>query len=476
MRSTRKHLLCILALLSGVSGTTLTLSDAERRASEESYDVRMMQSEERAREWEKRNSIAGYLPSVSYGVDYTAMDPSIIDAADRAFSESFNIFEMFGPLIAEHSDSARAQFYGLAQQGGETETSPTGLYEHSLKHSITVTQPITNGGAEILAIRAGNRGKKAVEIQLESARQEAIHGARRAYFGAILASEAVVLSEENLTWATKNLSASRIREAGGMVPHTDVLQWEAEVVGMEGSLVSARAGKTAALLALYLAIGVEAEDADTTVTLQPLSVFEEAYDGSTSLPEVSPEETPAVMAMTEVAAMNQEIRRIALTGFLPKINAFGSYSWPYYWSDNRGKLRPQDQGKGWTAGITGTVPLFTSGKNLTNYHKVKHETEKVSVQLEQVRSGVALSLSQLSTQYPASRASVEASRKRRDLMERQLRIMQERYEGGLVNQTQLLDVARGAHAARLDYVQKLFDSLLLESEYLMTAGALEVSQ
>ena len=61
-------------------------------------------------------------------------------------------------------------------------------------------------------------------------------------------------------------------------------------------------------------------------------------------------------------------------------------------------------------------------------------------------------------------------------MDRQLDIMQKRYDGGLVNQSQLLEVSLGAKLTRIGYIQKLIECLLYEAEYYKNVGKLEVTQ
>jgi hypothetical protein len=77
--------------------------------------------------------------------------------------------------------------------------------------------------------------------------------------------------------------------------------------------------------------------------------------------------------------------------------------------------------------------------------------------------------------YKAAYHGVSAAKIQRDLMDKQLQLMQQRYDGGLVNQSQLLEVAFGSRMARVGYIQKLLECLLLQSEYLKNTGKLEVA-
>jgi outer membrane protein TolC len=69
----------ILCLCPLVSGAKLTLSDAENKAVSGSYEMRAAYFNEQAREWEKRNALSSYLPSVSYSAGYNRLDENTIE-------------------------------------------------------------------------------------------------------------------------------------------------------------------------------------------------------------------------------------------------------------------------------------------------------------------------------------------------------------------------------------------------------------
>jgi outer membrane protein TolC len=78
--------------------------------------------------------------------------------------------------------------------------------------------------------------------------------------------------------------------------------------------------------------------------------------------------------------------------------------------------------------------------------------------------------------YTASTRSLTAARERRDLMQETVEIMQARYEAGIADQTDLLDVALERDQARLAYIRALFDCLLSHARFLRSIGKLEVTK
>jgi outer membrane protein TolC len=431
----------------------LTLSDAELKASTTGYEVRAGHFEERVREWEKRGAVAGYLPTVDYTLGYMRMDDETVGRANSAY----DMFTSGSPLLPP---------------GVELDIeNPNPLYTRSFSHQLSVSQPIVNGGLEIIAIDMARRTERAAEFGLEAVRQDAIYAARRAYFDAISAAQRSAVAEQALSWARASLVKARVREQAGTVPVTDVLQWEADVAQKESDLMQARAMQRYTLLSLFEAMGVAVSKADTSVSLQPITVFERWYAKGQAALDGSAEMSPrlqSVKAYTEVA---EGAKRIAIARFLPKVNAYYSYSWPAW-----DKLRPNTERDGWTAGVTANIPVFGGLRNATGYRTAQYEYMKTVVNEQQLENQLALALERVSLFYEAAFGGVGSARKQTELMEKQLEIMEKRYDGGLVNQSQLLEVELGLRQALIGYINKLFECLLLEAEYLSIVGKLEVAQ
>jgi outer membrane protein TolC len=431
----------------------LPLAEAERIAVTNALEIQVTQLELKSMEWGKWNAIANYLPSLSYNGNYLRMDERTVDYANRAFDL----------MVAN------------LPPGIPVPENPNPLYENSFSHEFSLNQPISNGGAEIFAIEIAKHAKRAAELEQEATRHDVIYNTRKAYFDAISSAERTKLEQRYLLWAEQNLSKSQTRYDSGTVPITDLLQWEAEVVQKESDLLQAKATERFLLLTLFQTMGVPPEEVDTTKVLQQLETFEDWYkreriplDGSI---DYSIDNNPRYQSIREYTKVVKGNKKLALSRFLPKLNAFYTYSWPAW-----NKLKPWEERRGWTAGISLSVPLFSGLRNSTSYQQAKYDYKKTVTEEEQIKRQLELNLERIELFQRASVEGVKAALKQRELMDKQLTIMQKRYEGGLINQSQLLEVALAAHQTRIVYILKLFECLLLEAEYLKNKGELEVAQ
>lgn len=158
-------ILLVLGLCCMVSGGMLTLSEAEHKAVTCSYEMRAAYADEQAKEWEKLNATARCMPSVTYKGSFNRMDRDAM-------------INYMGSQMPGMSGS----FGSADQSSGFFPSKMT-----TINHSITLSQPISNGGGEIFAIRMARETKKAIELQLRESELDAIYNTRKAYFDCIVA-------------------------------------------------------------------------------------------------------------------------------------------------------------------------------------------------------------------------------------------------------------------------------------------------
>jgi outer membrane protein TolC len=453
-----KHLPIIISALltlficadSPLRARELPLEVAERTAAENAFEAAAKEFEVQAAKWSTWNVVANYLPRVQYTGNYMRMDEETVRWANSAYD--FMIEAILPP-------------------GTPYPENPNRLFVDSFSHEISVSQPVSNGGAEIIAIRIARHVREAVEMNRQAAVQEAIYTTREAYFNALAAGERTAVETQYLGWAKKNLRKSRTRVQEGAAPVTDLLRWEAEVLQKESDLLTARATERFMILSLYHSMGVTPAEADTSVNLASLDVFEQWYARGPIPADGAVQNNPQLRSVISYTEAAKAQKNLTLTQFLPRLNAFYLYSWPAW-----DRLEPWDERKGWTAGLSLTIPVFSGFRNTTSYKKSTYEYRKAVVEEAQIKGQLELNLERIALLYAASFKEVEAAKKSMELMDRQLEIMQKRYDGGLVNQLELLETALGARQTRIGYLQSLFKYLLLEAEYLKNTGRLEVAR
>lgn len=468
--------ICITVIILNLQAKILTLSEAENTAITTGYEARAKHFEEQAKEWEKKNTIAKYLPTVDYSMNFMRL-------GDKTIEETNKVFEGFGLTFAD-IEVLKDQHPGVEFPSDMITTktdneyaNPMMQYKNSLKHEFTINQPITNGGAEVIAIKIAKHTKSAVELEQKALKQKIIYNTRKAYFDALSAIERTKVARHDLSWTKSNLNKSKTKYRTGNTPITDVLQWESEVAKKESDLLEAEATEQFLFHTLYLVMGFKDYNIQES-QLQPFESFEQWYEKGVIETNDGIDGNIQLQSIKYYTKAAEGYKKITMSSFLPKLNAFVSATLENVFNDeeNLSDINVEKKPPMFAVGAVMSVPLFSGFKNSTSFKKADYEYKKTLIEEQKVESQFKVNLERIKLFYKASYGSATAAKKQQELMEKQLDIMQKRYDGGLVNQSQLLEVSLGEKMARIGYIHKLFECLLYEAEYLKNVGKLEVTQ
>lgn len=439
----------------------LTLSEVENKAISVGFESRSSYCEEQIKEWEKKNVLAHYLPAIEYSLAYTNIDQKTVDNAQSTF---------YLPVLEPDSQgNFKLSPYTVPF------TNPQAPYRNSFTHKIAVSQPVSNGGAEIVAIQIAKLARKAFALQQHALAQSLVYNARKAYFDACAASERTKVSQQDLLWTRQNLVNTQVKFETGNVAVTDVLRWESEVAQKESEFLEAQAVEKYMYLSLLHHIGITGSDT-VTLTLQPFEDFEAWYAKGVIPLHHTIETNHTYQALKISTQIAQHSKTLSLTSFLPKLNMFMNFE-TAAWKNpvEPARYHNDDIIINRSFGAVLQVPIFSGFRNTTNYKKSHYEHMKAQVDEKKAVSQLQINLKRIALFYRASYESVKAAQKQVELVEKNLSIMQSRYDGGLINQSQLLELSLNAKQARIGYIQKLFECLLYETEYKQNTGTLEAA-
>jgi outer membrane protein TolC len=437
--------LCLTLLGSLVAGAELlTLEQAQKQALKQSWQMRINAADDTARNWQKKNVIAGYLPQLSYGATLTRMDQKTTDRANFVFS--------------------------MVPPGLDVEALKTRL--SSLSHEFTISQPITNGGAEIIAIKMADHTKKAQLSGYEADRQELSLTVIRQYFDCIRMLEQQEILRADQKWAEKNLETSKIRVEGGMISRTDLLRWHQLVTEKKSALVHMSAAAAISRAALASTLGMEPADAPQW-QIQLFEDFEKKFNALGDLPDGSIEDNARVLALESYRRLAEDNRKMAIAAAMPKLNTFATYSREQGW-DSPGDIFTREGT--WVGGLSLAVPIFSGFRNSTKYQETKYDALKTEMTLRQTKNQLTTNCIRIREFYTASKLTAQSARELMELTRENLEIMTARYNAGQLTQLDLLEMNKALVATRIDYVNKVLETLTLHAEYANAIGKTEEVQ
>lgn len=387
--------------------------------------------------WAERRAYTRWMPKVAANSGYTRLDKQTVRRA--------NVFTDIGRQLGQ-------QFGG---PGFDPEDIKPAAYRNTYSTSVSVIQPIYNGGAEWAGIRMARSGHQASEYALRNTEQEVVLKIKQAYFNVLKAQELVHLMKEAAASTREHVTHVERMYKVGMRNRADVLRWEVQRAEDEGNIVQAENGLAIAKAALNEAMGVPLE---MEYTLEPIAE-EDHVQGDLSAEEIAQavRTHPSVQATQAAMDLQKASVHLAWSGFQPKVNFAYIYSW-----EQDDDLRP-DGDKTWSASVQVHFPIFSSLGDYVEVKKAKADLRMAEATVQQVKQGIYLQATSAALNVKAARTRIEIARKAVEHAEENVRVVQSMYEVGTVSNIDFIDAQLAHTGARINAINALYDFYIAEA-------------
>jgi outer membrane protein len=313
---------------------------------------------------------------------------------------------------------------------------------------FSTSLPLYDAGRTSRQIRDARLDAQGAQRAKERTRQEIIFSVLHAYTNELLAQENVRVAETSVKSAQEDLARAQARQDMGQALLSDVLLAKVQLARAQEDLINARNGEAIGLAAFNVAMGIP-EDAPTQVQG---ALAESTFEGGTL--EERQRRALASRPDYQQALIGKGKARIgvqgARAGFLPTLNAFGSWEVDNQNFASRG-------GNSWTAGASVNFNIFDGGLRRARVAE-SNARERQSAALEkQLASAIRLQVREAFLNLNASRDRVEVSRQSASQVEESLRILRDRYETGLATMTDILNTETAQARAQRDFLNAEFD-------------------
>lgn len=312
-------------------------------------------------------------------------------------------------------------------------------------------------------ISGAKRAMTAAEFQTEQARQDLILRVIQAYSRVLVARQNLDAAREALRTAESGEQRVTALEKAGMVVTSDLLSAQVFRAQMKDRELRAGNALEIALLTMGRELGVGPE-----ALRQPSEELAEPAAPATSLEEwesVALQERPALRAAELEQQAIAANRQLAKSEFGPRLAAFANI-------ERDAEALGGPSGANWTAGAKLEWNVFAGGARRYALAEAQARERQAENNLEWVRSGVRLEVRQawLDTLAAAERAA--AARDATGQARESLRIIQNRYEAGLVTITELLRAQAAQLEARSERLAALGDWQAARAQLERAAGRL----
>lgn len=296
------------------------------------------------------------------------------------------------------------------------------------------TVPLYTGGALTAGRRAARSGVQATTALAEAVRQtlafetvRAFHTVQKTRAFVRAAAAAVESFEQHRALAQK-------RFAAGTLLRADVLDIEVRLAQAREELARAHNARALALQGLRTLLGLDAGDFDVVESTPEVPAPEAATADLTARPEVA-----AARHQIEAA---QAQTRVARSGYLPRLAAFGSVDYDRGW-----KL--EGEGTSYTTGLLLQWNLFDGRLTRGKVAEARAQLDMAQEQERKLQLGLKFELEQARLNLREAQERLAVTAQAIAQAEESVKLTRDRFEQGLALTIQLLDAETALTLARV---------------------------
>ena len=440
------------------TATVITLDDALKIALSENASVRVADMEIERTGYARKGTYASLFPQID-----------LTGSFQRTIKKQVMYMDMDMSSIMGGGDEAGAgdgTSGGTGSEAGSGEGAPSlggGGIEvgrwNSYSGGVTAAMPIVN--AQLW--KSIRLSAKDVELAVEKARSsrlDMVTQVKQAYYGVLLAKEALNVYKDVYDNAVRNFEQTRLRYNAQKASELDFTRAKSTVASAIPNVYNAESSVILALWQLKAVMGVDLDqNIDVAGTIGDYAsemTYDQALGEDISLEYNTTMRQLAIQA--EQLAMNIKIQKFA---YIPTLSAnfafletamtndfkFSNYRWtPYSY-----------------VGLSLNIPIFSGGKRLNAVRQAKVQASQLGVQMDdterQLKIGIRQYLNTMETQMKSFSAAEEAV----NTAAKAYGIAEKSYNVGRSTITELNDAQLALTQARLGVSQTVYDFVVAKS-------------
>ncbi len=429
----------LFSLAPAWSQAPLTLAEAVKTALERHPSIQAAAAQLEAASARIGQARSGYLPKVNY---------------QESFARSNNPVFVFSSLLTQHQ-------FGIENFEIGRLNRPDFL--NNFQSLVAVEQTVFDAGQTRSQTRSAELGKGIAGEQQRAAEMNVIAGVARAYYGAVLAAEALKAAEEAVRSAEADLARAEAVRAAGMATDADVLSIRVHLAAMQEQRIRRSYELDVARAALNEALGLPLETPhQLAASLEPLPappapLADYEKRAASHRPELRQAQLLAELAETRAGA--------ARAAYWPQISLRGAFEADRQRFVDRG-------GANWFVGATMRWNLFNGLATQAGVAEAGHALRGARAELEQAQAGVRLQVRKAHADLQAAQERIAVAAAAVAQAEESLRITKNRYEAGMSTVTDLLRNETAVLEAKLRRLAAIHDQRLAAVSLELAAGTL----
>lgn len=374
----------------------------------------------------------------------------------QGFTRGNNPVYVFGTLLTQRRFTEAS--FALASLNAP---APLDNFQTRLDGQVS----LFDSGRTRLRVQGAKRLETAADFATDQARQDLILQVVQAYYGVLVAREGLAAASEAVRAAEANERRAETMQTAGLIVDSDLLSAKVFLAQMKDREIRAQNGLELAQMVLARQLGLDpgAQPEPSGTLAEPVALIKTPQEWE----QLAMAHRPALRAAELQREATTSERKAARAGFGPKVGLFADL-------ERDALTLGGPAGTNWTAGARVEFNVFAGGADRARLAEAQANEDKAKHELEWFRSGVLLEVRQAFLEANAAVARAAAARDAVEQARESLRIIQNRYETGLTNVTELLRAQTSQLEARTGYLSALHDWQVARAQLERAAGVLTV--
>ncbi|MHB1050351.1 MAG: TolC family protein [Bacteroidota bacterium] len=338
---------------------------------------------------------------------------------------------------------------------------------NSANAALNVQQILFNGAVFVGVGAANVYSKMARDIFLQK-KVETITKVRKAYYGALLAREALTLMQSNLTNAEDNLRNVQLLLAQGIVSEYDELRASVGVENLRPIVMQSETNYALAVDNLRNTIGIADSVRFTPADSLTLREMDESVLLTADQTVLS--SNPGLMIMQRQIELNNAFVNAERSSYLPTIAAYGQYSYTAIKDDYN--ISTNDFYKQSQIGVTFSLNLFQGLQTASRIESAQLEKQKAEEQKSSLERTLAMSVRSVIGNLRQARKRIDAQQRTVETAQRGYSIVTARFLSNAATQLEVNDAQLALSQAKVNRMQSIYDYLLAATDLDALLGRL----
>ncbi|MGA8181297.1 MAG: TolC family protein [Desulfobacterales bacterium] len=422
----------------GSAPEPLSMTEAIRIAVKQNPEIKAARFQVEAFKSNSTKALSGFYPQVNFS---------------ESFNRTTNPMYAFGTKLNQEVIT-------------QTDFDPQRLNDpdpiNNFASDVSVSWSVFEGGRTKIGWEQAKLNLSAATLSLERTRQNVIAKTAKAYAGLVLSLKNIIVTQQALDTSKANLNMIQSRYNRGFVVKSDLLRAEVHIADLEQQQLLAQSGYKINEAMLNASMGSGKADLLNPVT--SLTIGPDISGTIEAWITIALSKRPEMENLRlEEKIAEKEVEK-ARAGHYPDINLVGNYE------INSEKFN--DSADNYTLGAVMRINIFSGNRILEETKAAKSMLARVREMQKSMALGIQVQTRQAFLKAQSARQRIRVAKIAVDQAEEGLRIVNNRYNNGLLTIVGLLDAELARQQARTSYFKALHDYKVARIELELAAGTI----